>query len=287
MKTRSAIWAVLFATAATIVPATRAQLSTPLRVGNVHALVDVFERKLDGPAYSPRARIDVFTLNISPRPAVLLTNTFVGANAMPGEGFFSLTIPNRPPVGTRVRVVAYDAASSNEASYFRSATAPIPASGRLLLDFGPWMPMAKFEGDSDAAYADALERLHASGADSDGDGMTDWEEVFAGTSIEDSGSRLAFEYIEAPPPEITELPSSDEEPFPTVVLVQWQSVPGRTYQLQHALSLLPDPKTGEVAWEDVGLPITADDDENSILVEVELEEPEATTAGHFRVKLVL
>lgn len=287
MKTRSAIWAVLFATAATIVPATRAQFAEPLRVGNVHALADVFERKLDGPAYSPRARVDVFTMSRIGRPAVFLTNTFVGANAMPGMGFFSLTIPDRPPTGTVVRVVAYDAASSNEASYFRIASAPVPAAGRLLLDLGPWQPMAKFEGDADAAYADALDRMHASGADSDGDGMTDWEEVFAGTSIEDSGSLMAFEGIEVPPPETIERAAGAEEPFATVVTVQWQSVPGRTYQLQHAPSLLPDPETGEVAWEDVGLPITAADGETSILVEVELDEPEAPTAGHFRLKLVL
>lgn len=287
MKTRTAICAVLFATAATIVPATRAQLTEPLRVGNVHALTDVFERKLDGPAYSPRARIDVFTIRGIGRPAVFLTNTFVGANAMPGEGFFSMTIPNRPPTGTVMRVVAYDAASSNQASYFRIATAPVPAAGRLLLDLGPWQPMAKFGGDSDAAYADALERLRASGADSDGDGMTDWEEVFAGTSLEDSGSLMAFENIEVPPPETIERPAGTEEPFGAVVTVQWQSVPGRTYQLQHAPSLLPDPETGEVAWENVGLPITAEDGETSILVEVELEEPEAATAGHFRLKLVL
>lgn len=287
MKTRSAIWAVLFATAATIVPATRAQLSEPLRVGNVHALADVFERKLDGPAYSPRARVDVFTMSRIGRPAVFLTNTFVGANAMPGRGFFSLTIPDRPPTSTVMRVVAYDAASSNEASYFRIASAPVPASGRLLLDLGPWQPMAKFEGDTNAAYADALERLQASGIDSDGDGMTDWEEVFAGTSIEDSGSLMAFESIEVPLPETIERPAGAEEPFATVVTVQWQSVPGRTYQLQHAPSLLPDPETGEVAWEDVGLPITAEDGETSILVEVELDEPEAPIAGHFRLKLVL
>lgn len=291
MKTRSAIWAVLFATAATIVPATRAQLTEPLRVGNVHALADVFERKLDGPAYaSPArvgARVDVFTMSRIGRPAVFLTNTFVGADAEPGEGFFSFTIPSRPPTGTVMRVVAYDAAFSNQASYFRSASLPVPASGRLLVDFGPWLPMAKFEGDTNAAYADALDRMLASGADSDGDGMSDWEEVFAGTSLEDSGSLLAFEYIEAPPPETIVSPASDEEPFATVVTVQWQSVPGRTYQLQHAPSLLPDPETGEVAWENVGLPITAEDGETSILVEVELEEPEAAVAGHFRLKLVL
>lgn len=290
MKTRSAIWAVLFATAATFVPATRAQLTEPLRVSNVHPLADVFERKLDGPAYSPRARIDVFTMSNPKRPAVFLTNTFVGANAMPGEGFFSLTIPDRPTAGTVMRIVAYDAAVSNDASYFRSASAPVPASGRLFLDFGPWYPMAKFDGDADAAYADALDRLRASGVDSDGDGMADWEEVLAGTILEGTNGRnslLAFESIEAPPLDTIERPAGAEEPFGTVVIVQWQSVPGRTYQLQHAHSLLPGEETGEVAWEDVGLPITAEDGETSILVEVELEESEAAIAGHFRLKLVL
>ena len=123
--------------------------------------------------------------------------------------------------------------------------------------------------------------------DSDGDGMTDWEEVLAGTSIEDSGSLMAFESIEVPPPETIERTAGADEPFATVVTLQWQSVPGRTYQLQHAPSLLPDPETGEVAWENVGQPITAEDNETSILVEVELEEPDAATAGHFRLKLVL
>lgn len=283
MKTRQAICAVLFATAATFVPVTRAQFTEPLRVGNVHPLTDVFERKLDGPAYSPRARIDVFTSAQLGRPAKFLTNTYVGANASPGKGYFSVTIPERPATGTTLLVLAYDAATSNEASYVRRASAPVPASGRLLLDFGTAQPMAKFGGDTDAAYADALERLHASGIDSDGDGMTDWEEVLAGTEIGDDASLMAFESIEAPPSGGT----ARAMPEPVLVLVQWQSVPGRTYQLQHAPSLLPNPETGEVSWEDVGDTITAETDETSIRVEVELEEPEASLGGHFRLKLVL
>ena len=285
MKTRSAICAVLFVTAATFVPVTRAQFTEPLRVGNVHPLTDVFERKLDDPAYSPRARIDVFTSAQLGRPAKFLTNTYVGANASPGKGYFSLTIPNRPETGTNLRVVAYDAATSNDASYFRSATAPVPSTGRLLLDFSEPKPMAKFGNDADAAYADALERLHASGMDSDGDGMTDWEEVLAGTEIGDEYSLLAFDSIEAPQPDGTAREATPAEPV--LVVVQWQSVPGRTYQLQYAPSLLPDPETDEVAWEDVGDTITAETDETSIRVEVELEEPEASLGGHFRLKLVL
>ena len=283
MKTRQAICAVLFATAATFVPVTRAQFTEPLRVGNVHPLTDVFERKLDGPAYSPRARIDVFTSAQLGRPAKFLTNTYVGANASPGKGYFSVTIPERPATGTTLLVLAYDAATSNEASYVRRASAPVPASGRLLLDFGTAQPMAKFGGDTDAAYADALERLHASGIDSDGDGMTDWEEVLAGTEIGDDASLMAFESIEAPQSDGTARAMLE----PVLVVVQWQSVPGRTYQLQYAPSLLPDPETGEVSWEDVGDTITAETDETSIRVEVELEEPEASLGGHFRLKLVL
>ena len=283
MKTRTTICAVLFATAATFVPVTRAQFTEPLRVGNVHPLTDVFERKLDGPAYSPRARIDVFTSAQLGSPAKFLTNTYVGANASPGKGYFSVTIPERPATGTTLIVLAYDAATSNEASYVRRASAPVPASGRLLLDFGTAQPMAKCGGDTDAAYADALERLHASGIDSDGDGMTDWEEVLAGTEIGDDASLMAFESIEAPQSDGTARAMLE----PVLVVVQWQSVPGRTYQLQYAPSLLPDPETGEVSWEDVGDTITAETDETSIRVEVELEEPEASLGGHFRLKLVL
>ena len=285
MKTRTAICAVLFATVATFVPVTRAQFTEPLRVGNVHPLTDVFERKLDGPAYSPRARIDVFTSAQLGRPAKFLTNTYVGANASPGKGYFSVTIPDRPATGTTLLVLAYDAATSNEASYVRRASAPVPASGRLLLDFGAAQPMAKFGGDADAAYADALERLHASGIDSDGDGMTDWEEVLAGTEIGDESSLMAFESIEAP--QSVDTARATSNPELVLVVVQWQSVPGRTYQLQYAPSLLPNPETGEVAWEDVGDTITAETGESSIRVEVELENPEASLGGHFRLKLVL
>lgn len=288
MRTRSVFWAVLFVTAATFATETRAQFIEPLRVGNVHPLSDVFERKLDGPAYSPRARVDVFAMGRG-RPTVLLTNTYVGANASPGKGYFSLTIPDRPTTNVVLRVIAYDAASSNDASFFRSANAPVPATGRMLLDFHAWQPMAKFGDDPDiaaeSAYADALDRMHASGIDSDKDGMTDWEEVLAGTDIGDDTSLMAFEAIEVPIAEVSPRAASPDEPV--LVLVQWQSVPGRTYQLQHAPSLLPDPETGEVAWEDVGDTITAEPGETSIRVEVELDEPEAVVAGHFRLKLVL
>jgi hypothetical protein len=273
---------VLLVAGAGLMPV-RAQLAEPLRVGNVHPLTDVFERKLDGPAYSARARVDVFTVRPN-RQSVFLTNTYVGADASPGKGYFSLKIAERPATNIVLRAVAYDAASSNEASYFRSASARVPATGRLLLDFGEAKPMAKFGSAADAAYAaaysNALDRLHASGTDSDGDGMTDWEEVKAGTAIDDGTSLLAFESIKAPQSDATPRKATDTEPV--LVEVKWQSVPDHAYQLQYTPSLVP----GEVAWEDIGDIQTAYAGDTNICVEVELQKPEAALGGHFRLKLV-
>lgn len=291
MKLEATIWAVLLAS---ILPfgagagSARAQFAEPLRIGNKSPLKDVFGRNLDSVGQVGPSRVDLFTIEALGKPAKLLTNTFVGANAMTHSGFFSTAIPARPAAGTTIRAVAYDAATSNDASFFSSASATVPATGRILLDFSAPKPMAKFASDMDAAYADALDRLRASGVDSDNDGMTDYEEVLAGTELEDASRLLAFETIEpaASTPRVASRDADGGDDF-IVVVVQWQSVPDHTYQLQYTPSLLPDGETGEVPWNNIGPPMTAEKDELSIRVTVELDEEEAFLRGHFRVLLVL
>lgn len=282
MRLQATILAVLFAGGVpfgTGVGSVRAQIAEPLRLTNQNPLKDVFGRTLDSVGQENPARVDIFSVELG-KPATLLTNTFVGENSLSHRGNFSTALSVRPKTGSAIRAVAYDAATSNDASFFCSATATVPATGRIKLNFGDLKPMPKFNSDIDAAYADALGRLHASGADSDHDGMSDYAEVLAGTSLSNSSSLLAFESIE---PGTVAAPGTRDAAKTTAVILQWQSVPGRTYQIQYTSSLLPD----EVSWRNVGNPVTAEDDETRIRVSVELEEEEALLRGHFRILLVL
>lgn len=290
MKQRATILALFLAAA---VPfgagsgAARAQLSEPLRFGNALPLKDCFDRCLDGPGYENPAIVDIFVQEARSQE-VLLTNVTVGANAMPGCGYFSMALPKRLGTNSTLRAVAYDAASSNEASFCRTAVSKVPPSGRILFKFGNLMPMSKFGSDEDAvdyAYADALDRLQASGVDSDGDGMSDYVEVLAGTGLEDATSLFAFESIE--PVVSTGIRALDTDSSVMTLNIQWHSVPGRRYRLQYASSLLPDEKKGEVIWTDVlSEPVTAVSDLTTVPVEVDLDD-DTFRNGHFRLLLVL
>ena len=274
----------------------RAQLAEPLRIGNASPLQDVFGRVLDGKAYLQRARVDVFSVELK-KPAKLLTNTLVGANAMPGSGFFSVVLRPAPAAGSTIRAVVYDAATSNDACFYTSATATVPGAGRILLPFGDPKPMAKFGTGTNAthaAYEDLLNRLKTSGVDSDEDGMSDYAEILAGTDSENEASLLAFSTIHAesatPADGTCGIEAGDGEKLFNVILA-WQAVSGITYRLQYTLSLLPD----KVAWEDILDPFkcTADDLEPSGTEGIQLVRRSVTIPldspflqGHFRVLVV-
>lgn len=297
MKLQATIWAAFIAAAAafaTGVPSARAQMTEPLRIGNTTPLQDVFGRTLDGKARPESARVEIFSVELK-KPQKLLTNTVVGADAEPGYGYFSVTLPKRPEVGSTIRAVVYDAATSNDASFFCSARATVPASGRLLLDFGTPQRTSKFETDNDA-WAYALNRLQSSGADSDEDGMSDYAEYLAGTDLTDAASLLAFASIHAesamPVDGTRDIAVGEGEEGLFDVVLTWQAVPGITYRLQYAPSLLPEEGKKDVLWEDILNPFLCTEDDlvpsetagvNFVRRRVTMRLESPFLQGHFRV----
>jgi hypothetical protein len=97
--------------------------------------------------------------------------------------------------------------------------------------------------DSDADGMDDGDELltfgsleHSGDEDSDNDGASDWAELQAGTNPNGEGSFLGL---------------NAKQGMGGTGTIQWQSIPGRTYQLQTKSSL------DSVEWNDFGMPIVA------------------------------
>lgn len=291
MKLQATILAVLFAAMlpfGTGSGSARAQLADPLRVGNSKPLKDVFMRNLDGPSRGQPALVEIFSSPGRLKPAVLLTNTVVGANAMSNYGYFSVTLPSRPEVGSTIRAFAYDAPTAADASFYCIAVAEVPDAATLLLDFSDPMPMAKFGNDTEAALEDAIERQLSPDSDFDGDGMSDYAEALVRTGIENPLSLLAFESIAATPAAAARDAGDGGGENLFDVVLKWQAATNVTYRLQYTPSLLP----GEVDWDDILPPIdcTAADLEPSgidgvqfITRRVAIPLADDYLQGHFRV----
>jgi hypothetical protein len=275
-----------------------AQLSEPLRLYIKTPLKDVFGRNLDGPSYVTKSRVDIFSVGLG-KPSELVTNTVVGVNATPHQGLFSLNLIQDLEPGTRLRAVAYDAPTSEDASFFcSSSTVNVPETGggRLLLNFSEPKPMAKFGNDEEAARLDAINRQFSPNEDFDGDGMSDYAEALVRTDIENQRSLLTFDHIgtTSSMPQVVSLGAADgdgDNGFD--VVLRWQAAAGVTYHIQYAPSLLSEDGKENVEWEDIVSPFkcTADDLESSeddpeikfITREVRIANEDPFLHGHFRI----
>ena len=271
----------------------------PLYVGNVAPVLDQWGRPMAGSdksaAAADRSRVE---LRVAPdgiaRPPgadgsahalnpLLSPESVVGIGlnaAQPDSGIFAVAFSTRPPPGTKLFARAFNAPTAEAASFYSdSAVVAIPErGGTLVIVFGETRPLDAADDDGDglnnswekALGTDPLLR------DTDGDGMSDHEEWLAGTDPLDPASALSFVAIGRPSGPA--LLDADGGAGPAV-RIRWQAVPGRTYQLQHAESLVDGG-----GFEDVGEPMAAAAGEFEIEAWVEL--PEDGTAGAFRVRLV-
>ena len=206
----------------------------------------------------------------------------IGQNtAYADSGLFAMVFTLRPEAGTKLFARAFNAPTADGASFYcDSEVAEVTATGTsLVLAFGEAKPLDDGDADGDG-LSNSWEREMGTGdretADYDGDGMSDLAEWRAGTDATDAGSDLSFQLVrrEADLP----APADGEEGSVATLLVRWQSVPGKSYQLQHAEALV-----GGAGFVDVGEVVTAQEGEIEIDVVVELDA--ADRAGAFRVKL--
>ena len=265
-------------------------ITSPLYVGNLVPATDQNGQPLAGspdpaPAES-RSRVEIRTAasGILPPEAdgaahpanPLYSPDSVGGMGMnssePDSGLFAMVFSDRPATGTKLFARAYNAPTVAEASFYTDTyVAAVPANGSsLVLTFGAAQPLDSGDADGDGlnnSWEEALGSDSVATNDFDGDGMDDLSEKLAGTDLTDPTSLLAFRNIRRD--------GADTRP----VLVRWQSVPGKSYQLEFVPELL-----GEQVYVPVGAVVTAAEDE------YELEQwvvvPDDAAAGSFRVRLV-
>jgi hypothetical protein len=273
-------------------------ITTPLYVGNLAPVQDEFGRALRG-SHLPEGAANRSLVEIrtapdgvirppstagAPHPynPLLATNSVGGMgmnSAEPNSGIFAFAFPERPAAGTKIFARAYNAPTVAGASFYAdSAVVTAPATGSsLVLAFGPAQPLDSGDADGDGlnnAWEKTLGIDDRATADYDGDGMSDLHEMLAGTAADDPGSLLAFRSIRR---DDSQAPAGAQSA--KAVLVKWQAVPGKTYQIQYVPSLL-----GAQVFIDVPGTVTAAAGEFE--VEKLVDVPDGAVAGSFRVKLV-
>ena len=277
----------------------------PLYVGNVVPVRDEFGQPMKGSPLSQEAAgrsfVEIRTApdGIIRPPATngtahplnpMLTTSSVGGigeNAKTVDsGLFCLLFPNRPAEGTKVFARVYDAPTVEQSAFYvDSSVAVVPAAGvSLVLAFGEAQPLDPGDDDADGLNNSWERVLGTSGraaADYDEDGMSDLHEMLAGTDAADAASLLAFQ---AAGPGTGEARPEGFDPAAKLLRIRWPAVPGKSYQLESAPGLLPDPATGaDPVYESVGEVLTAAAGEYTMTVWVDLSEGDAK--GVFRIRL--
>ena len=276
---------------------------TPLYVGNVTPVLDQYGRPMRGsPLYleaASRYRVELRVANDGivrpPDPVtgaghyknpLLNTNGFNGIAGMgqnagaDGSGLFCVIFPVRPEPGTQVFARVFNAPTLAEATFYADTDPlPVPAKDEsLVLTFRAAKALDPGDDDGDRLNNSWEELLGTAGRltpDYDGDGMPDLNEMLAGTDPTRAESKLAFELIRR---DTVPAPLGKGGGMIKPVAVRWQSVPGKTYQLEFVPTL-----AGAPVFVAVGDPVTAGEGETEIEMLVDVEDADA---GTFRVRLV-
>ena len=288
-------------------PTTVQGITAPLYIGNLKPVLGPFGRPLPGAHAGPicslvELRVVDSTYGLVP-PHIngmshpknpLLTPDSRGGMGLntscANNGLFCMVLPQRPGGDVQVFARAYNAPTAAEATFYADSE-PVSlsqvATSELVLTFSEARPIDWHDDDGDGLANSWEKVLGTDGVatnDFDGDGMLDLHEMLAGTDPTCPDSKLVFEVVrrEAQPQVMAE----GEAPT-RPVRVKWQSVPGKTYQLEHVPMLAAiDPETGKsYAFKIVdGGRVTAGAGEFEIdmLVDISADAP----TGIFRVKLV-
>ena len=276
------------------------EVISPLYVGNLVPVLDQNGQPMVGSNRSAdaakRSRVEVRMAGAgSIRPPAtdgradpdnpLVTPDSVGGIGMntttTHSGLFCMVFPNRLPPGTRIFARAFNAPTIEEATFYADTKLVVaPGAGKtsLVLTFGEAQPLDPGDADGDGLNNSWERALGTDGrltSDYDGDGMTDLEEVQAGTSPTEKNSLLVIQSIQKD--SSVERKSADGTAA-QILRIRFQAVPGKSYQLQFS------PFFSEQAFAPVGNVVTAGEGETEI--EMPAEVPAERTTGLFRVVLV-
>ncbi len=183
------------------------------------------------------------------------------------DGFFSASVSPRPEEGVVVARV-YNAPSVEAASFYTDSQ---PFAVNQPAYFYPLFPAATnafdtADDDGDGVHNSWEKALGGNSSlwDSDSDGMSDLEEFRAGTGLGDPSSFLSMDAIRG---------------GNHLMQVTWDSVSGKTYQIQAALGSLNDP---DVTFTNVGGPVVA----TGSLSSIAFTNGAAGDVQQFRIRLV-
>ena len=296
------LWGVILAGAFILLSECEGGVVPPLYVGNRAPVLDAFGQPLRGsprPAEAAqRCRVEIRTTTTgqvyapgtngatSPYNPLLTPDSVggMGENAESADsGLFCLSFQSRPAAGTLVFARAYDAPTAAEAAFYAdTALTAVPAGGSsLALDFGPLRPLDPGDDDGDGlnnSWERALGTADRPTADYDDDGMLDLHEMLAGTDPTDAASLLEVRGAWSE----TNVPGYD--PLARMLHVQWPAVPGRSYQVEAAERLGPDPETGAAtAFVPLGETVTAGAEETLLDVWIDVSGAERMQVVRIRI----
>jgi hypothetical protein len=261
-----------------------AEFSVPLRFGMTHAMQDEHGQLLSGTAHQPGALVQILAAPLGSYPPATNglphTNNAVLAEARIGDG----TDPELGPIGKAAGSVSinryeptvifariFNRATPEESTFYADSalyTNSTTAYAVFQIAAGPTdQPVDTGDDDGDGLN-NSWERSLGSemgSPDSDGDGVGDGDEFRAGTGLNDEASFLAMVQV---------APQADGH-----VLVLWDAVPGKAYQLQ--FTTLDLSNSGQV-FSNVNDVVTASGNLCSTLVTNGMSFP----VGFFRIQLV-
>ena len=205
----------------------------------------------------------------------------MGQNASASDsGIFCMIFPTRLPAGLRLFARAYNDRQARKATFYcDSSIVMVPSYlTSLVITFGEAQPMDPRDIDADGLANSWEASMGTDGRftpDFDGDGVSDLEEMLAGTGATDASSLLAIRSIV---PEGSSEVRMAGDGAPRKARMGFASVAGKRYQVECVTNLVGPQEC--IPLSDV---ITATGDETEIVVELP-DEPAFCT---LRVRLVV